>query len=77
MDKNEFELWQMDAKIGLEGNVFRAMEVYARKFGQQADLVFANPIDLLGKKLDCVGFEVQAMTNVQPGTLWVGRKDNE
>jgi hypothetical protein len=72
MRDDEFEFWQMDGVCGMEGNILRAMGVYERKFGGKADLVLANPIDMFGKTLDCVGFEVRVSTDVQPGTIWVG-----
>jgi hypothetical protein len=72
MKNDEFVFWQMDGVSGIEGNILCAMALYERKSGDKADLVLANPIDLFGKKLDCVGFEVRVSTNVQPGTIWVG-----
>jgi hypothetical protein len=77
MRDNEFEFWQMDGVSGMEANILRAMALYERKSGNHANLVLANAIDLFGKKLDCVGFELRVSTNVQPGTLWVGRRDSE
>jgi hypothetical protein len=78
MRDNEFEFWQMEAGIGgMEANIFRAMEVFARKTGSQADLVVVNPADLAANPIAAVGFEVQAMTNVQPGTIWVGQVNKE
>jgi len=53
------------------------MAVYERKFGGKADLVLANPIDMFGKTLDCVGFEVRVSTDVQPGTIWVGKAQSD
>jgi len=67
----------MDGVSGMEANILRAMALYERKSGNHANLVLANAIDLFGKKLDCVGFELRVSTNVQPGTLWVGRRDSE
>lgn len=77
MRENEFEFWQNDPGIGMEANIFRAMEVFARKTGSQADLVVVNPVDLAANPIAAVGFEVQAMKNVQPGTIWVGSKNQE
>lgn len=75
MRDNEFEFWQMEAGDGkMEADIFKAMEVFARKTGSQADLVVVNPVDLAANPIAAVGFEVQAMVNVQPGTIWVGRK---
>ena len=77
MDKNEFEFWQMEAGPGkMEADIFKAMEVFARKNGSRADLVFVNPVDLIANPIAAVGFEVQAMKNVQPGTIWVGKKES-
>ena len=78
MDKNEFEFWQMEAGPGkMEADIFKAMEVYTRKTGQKADLVVVNPADLAANPIAAVGFEVQAMTNVQPGTIWVGKSQSD
>ena len=78
MRENAFEFWQMEAGIGgMEANIFRAMEVFARKTGQKADLVVVNPVDLATNPIAAIGFEVQSLTNVQPGTLWVGSKNQE
>jgi hypothetical protein len=46
--------------------------VFARKTGQKADLVVVNPVDLAANPIAAVGFEVQALMNVQPGTIWAG-----
>lgn len=77
MKGDECLMWQMDKTIGLEANVFRAMERFTLRTGLQANLVMVSPADLNGQVLDCVGFEVQAMKNVLPGTLWVGRVESE
>ena len=75
MSDGEWKLWQMDRKDSLEANMLRAMEVFEKKSGHKADIVLINLADLVGHQVDCVGFEIQPMANVQPGTLWVGRKE--
>jgi hypothetical protein len=78
MRQDEFEFWQMEAGVGkMEADIFKAMEVFARKTGSQADLVVVNPADLAANPIAAVGFEVQAMTNVQPGTIWVGKASGQ
>jgi hypothetical protein len=75
MKDDEFLLWQMEPGIGLYANIIKSFASYETKSGQKADLVFVNPVEVLDS--DVIGFEIQRMKNVQPGTLWVGRKNND
>ena len=77
MKGDEFLMMDIDWKAGLEASIFRGMERYALKMEKQANVVVLNPADLNGQALDCVGIEVQAMKNVLPGTLWVGRAEEK
>ena len=77
MDENKFLLWQMvnQKAMGLKGNIIVALEAYTRRTGLYADLVQVNNADLGNEEIDCVGFEIQAVKTVLPGTLFVGRKN--
>jgi hypothetical protein len=78
MEDNKFLMWEMvnQKAMGLKGNILLAMEVYARKRGQEANLVEVNAEDLGDQVFECVGFEVKAVKTVLKGTLLVGRREN-
>ncbi|PKO03069.1 MAG: hypothetical protein CVU43_04620 [Chloroflexi bacterium HGW-Chloroflexi-5] len=76
---SDFLLWQMvnQKAMGLKGNIIVALEAYIRRTGKYANVVGVNQADLGDEKIECVGIEVQVDEKVLPGTLLIGRKNQE
>ena len=66
-------LWEMDAKVDLDGNVARAMAYHEKKYGQAATLANANPSDLAEAKM-MNGILVTPEKSCLKGYLFVGRR---
>jgi len=79
MNQDQFLLWQMinQQAMGLKGNILLALDAYARRTGLDANVVEVNEADLNGEAIECIGFEVKAVKTVLPGTLLVGRNNQE
>lgn len=77
MNPNDYLLWQMTNRnaMGLKGNIALALEVYARKRGEDANLVEINAEDLGDQVFETDGISINTSIMVQKGTLFVGRKN--